>query len=728
MKLFVTCPAGLEELLQNELAQFGIADAKQTVTGVMCEATIEQAYTVCMWSRLANRVLLVLVNTKTGDSEHLYSAVSSVDWGEHIGEGERIRVDFAGQNEAIRHTLYGARVCKDAIVDQFVGQGLERPDVDLQNPDHRINVRLTPKSLYVSLDLSGESLHKRNYRIAKGSAPIKENLAAALLLRAKWPELAAKGADFVDPMCGSGTFLIEAAMMAADIAPGILREEYGFLRWLKHDKNIWAKVVENTQQRMLAGVEKLQSRFYGCELSENIADQASRNIKQANLDAFCDVHVGRLSDSDLQAKKLETGEAKTVGLILVNPPYGMRLGEEESLTESYQALASECKQRFSGWRMGILSSNRTLLAETRLRYEKKYRIYNGPIECEFRTYSLTQPASKSNGDKRPGSPEFSKPAVASLPEGAIMVANRLKKNIKKLKPWVSKNNLSCYRVYDADLPEYSAAIDVYGNDLHIQEYQAPKSIDPHKAQRRFDELVRAAKHVFSSGSPDVFIKTRKRNKGTDQYQKYTELNHDEFKLVREGSVELLVNLESYLDTGLFLDHRPLRLRIFDEAKGKSFLNLFSYTSSATVHAIAGGASESTSVDMSNTYVSWSRLNFEKNNIKSDRHEVIRADVNDWLTKCRRGYDLIMLDPPSFSNSKKMDASFDIQRDHSRLIKRCMELLNSGGTLYFSNNLRSFRLDSELETLFSIQDITDDTIDMDFQRNKKIHSCYRIQSL
>lgn len=725
LKLFVTCPAGLEELLGDELREIGISDIKQTVTGIRCEATLDQMYRVCLWSRLANRVLLILAESKPGDSDHLYKVASSVDWGGHFGEGERIRVDFAGRNDSIRHTLYGARVVKDAIVDQFLSQGLERPDVDVNAPDHRINVRLTPKSLYIALDLSGESLHKRNYRLAKGSAPIKENLAAALLMRAKWPSISKAGGDFVDPMCGSGTFLVEAAMMAADIAPGLLREHFGFQSWFKHQPPVWEEVFTKATARKTEGLAKLGNHFYGCEIDSRVLAQARENIKRAGLEKHCSLSHLSLADSDYKASA-----EQAVGLILVNPPYGMRLGEVESLTSDYYTLAQVSKERFPDWSMGVLSSSKELLSETRLRYDKKYRIFNGAIECEFRLYSLSAPAKRERGsdassrDKQAST--VTSEATKPLSSGASMVANRIEKNLRKLKSWKSKNKIDCYRVYDADMPEYSAAIDIYNDKLHIQEYQAPKSVDETRAKQRFNEIIDAAKHVFGHASSDIFTKTRMKNRGAKQYEKQSALKQEEFLTVSEGKANLLVNLQSYLDTGLFLDHRPLRIKIASEAKGRSFLNLFSYTSSASVHAILGGARESTSVDMSNTYIDWSRHNFELNNIRSDKHKLVRADVNEWLQKCRRGYDLIMLDPPSFSNSKKMSATFDVQRDHGRLIKRCMELLNQGGTLYFSNNLRSFKIDEDILSLFDVSDISRETIDLDFQRNMKIHKCFKIE--
>ena len=718
-KLFITCPAGLENLLRVELEALGLKDLRETVTGVLCRGEPKNIYAICLWSRFANRVLLLLAEENSGNAGQIQQLSKSIPWEEHLDSQDSIRVDFNGHSPAIRHSQYGAQLIKDGVVDRFQERGEPRPNVDLAEPDHRINVRLSKRKIYISLDISGESLHKRGYRVGQGLAPIKENLAAALLTRAKWPGFAKAQRPFVDPMCGSATFLIEAVYMAADIAPGLLRDDYGFLRWKQFQKSRWQELQDQAEERKVAGLRALTSEIVGCEIDPRVAKQAELNIAKAGLSDKIRVIVG-----ELPSAKQHLNEGQT-GLLLCNPPYGMRLGEQEKLPYDYRQLAQLSKTHFPGWTLGILSSSAELLSETRMRFDKKYRIFNGPIPCELRLFSIRTDDGSSQTSDGDDSKRRDRLDTVRLSDGAQMVANRLRKNQAKLAKWADKNSIECYRVYDADLPEYAAAIDVYQHRLHIQEYQAPKTIEVHKAESRYKDLVKAAKHVFRVENQDVFLKVRKKNKGVEQYQKQAPLEEQDFIRVKEGKATLLINLKSYLDTGLFLDHRPLRNIIEKESAGKRFLNLFSYTSSASVRAILGGASSSTSVDMSNTYVKWSRLNFEANNIRSNKHEIVRADVRTWLKQCRSGYDLIMLDPPSFSNSKKMDESFDVQRDHRSLITRCMELLNSGGTLYFSNNFRKFRLDEVISDQFNVEDISDATIDQDFRRNTKIHTCFKI---
>jgi len=360
--------------------------------------------------------------------------------------------------------------------------------------------------------------------------------------------------------------------------------------------------------------------------------------------------------------------------------------------------------------------------EMRLRAKHKYKMYNGAIDSQLLLFDMLGKEAILREDRRKQNGED---APMPLSEGAQMVANRILKNLKRLKKWLNQSGVTCYRVYDADMPEYAAAIDVYEDYYHVQEYQAPKSVNEKKAHQRFDEILRATAQVFGSDFDHVIAKTRQRNRGKKQYQKFNNDGDSTYFNVQEDRAKLLVNLSDYLDTGLFLDHRPLRRMILQQANGKRFLNLFCYTATATVQAALGGAASSVSVDMSNTYLDWAARNFELNNLSAARHKLVRADGVEWLRNCREGFDLIMLDPPTFSNSKNTDTVLDIQRDHSSLILRCMDLLTPTGTLYFSNNLRSFKLDEGLQAKFQIKNISADSLDPDFERNPKIHNCWQI---
>lgn len=711
---FVTCAKGMEELIAVELQELGLTHVKTSPAVVTCTGDLGAGYRLCLWSRFANRVLLALSTADQSPfidaSADLYKLISDIDWEQHLGAGGRFVVNFSGTNKAINNSQFGAVCVKDAIVDRFTGLYGSRPTVDKQAPDLRVHVHLARDRASVSIDLSGESLHRRGYRSEQGEAPLKETLAAGLLHRAGWPALAAEGGALVDPMCGAGTFLIEGAMMAADMAPGLLRERFGFQSWLGHDATLWSSLLEEAQARQAAGVSKLTCRFWGSDENPRVLRFAHNNASRAGFSG----HI-TWQHQALEALPYASQQAST-GLVVCNPPYGERMGEVEGLQQTYRQLGRIVKERCAGWSFALFTSNEDLAREMRLRPEKRYRFYNGPLAGQLLLYKLLPPEQA----------RLREDSADHLSDNAQMVVNRLLKNKKRLAPWLAKANTDCYRLYDADLPEYSAAIDVYGEQVHVQEYAPPKSIDPNKAQKRLRELISATAAVFNTRPEEIALKTRRQNKGKTQYERQNDDGSGLLHPVQEGKARFYVNLRDYLDTGLFLDHRPLRLRIGREAEGKRFLNLFCYTATATVHAALGGARASTSVDMSRTYLYWADRNLSLNGIKTDRHQLVQSDCLKWLDGCKEQFDLILLDPPSFSNSKRMDDVLDVQRDHVDLIDRCMGLLARGGRLYFSNNLRSFKLNYDALSDYRVEDITASTLDPDFARNPKIHHCFTIE--
>lgn len=717
---FASCPKRLEQLLEAELIDFGVSDVRQTSAGVFFSATLEDMYKVCLRSRLSNRILMPIAREKGMTAEDLYRIALNIQWHSYFSYDCNFVVDFIGSNDEIRNTQFGAQKVKDAIVDYFLRRENHRPSIDKHFPDIRINVRLTKAAVIISIDMSGDSLHRRGYRDRQGAAPIKENLAAALLYRARWPEKVAQARAqgqriaILDPMCGSGTILIEAALMAANIAPGLLRKKFGFEKLLEHDETLWQTVKTHVQSQSRSVEDVNFPMIIGYDQDSHVLRHANHNITNAKLS-----HCIKVATQELKNFTKPVNDTIKSGLLICNPPYGERLGEIEALRDDYRLLGKLVKQELAGWQVAIFSGNRDLTKEMRLRAQSKYQFLNGTIQSELSIFDIVASEATLREDRDPAS--------SPLSEGATMVSNRLLKNQRRLEKWRKKEGVECYRVYDADIPEYAAAIDIYGDHYHVQEYQAPKNIDQNKARRRFDDIIHATIHAFKSESEKIIPKTRMRTRGKSQYEKLgKDLRTSDFLEVREFNAKLLVNLTDYLDTGLFLDHRPLRKRIANEAMGKRFLNLFCYTASASVHAALGGAQSSVSVDMSNTYLSWAKLNYEKNNINSQRHSLVRADCIQWLQQCREGFDLIMLDPPTFSNSKKTSTVLDVQRDHMTLINRCMELLTPKGTLYFSTNLRTFKIDNTIIQRYKVEDITMDTLDPDFERNTKIHKCWKFQ--
>lgn len=710
-----TCPKGGEQLLWNELSTLGATVESESVGSVKFTGDLTTVYRVCLWARVANKVLLPLVDKAVKADADLYDVVYDVPWEEHLEATGTLWIQFSGTSAYIRDSQFGARKAKDAIVDRMRDKCGERPSVAKHQPDLMINARLSKGRLMVAVDLCGESLHRRGYRSRQGAAPLKENLAAAILYRSGWQNMAQDKGNLLDPMCGSGTLLIEAAMIAADIAPGLAREQFALQRWLGHDEQIWSQLRAEAESRI--NYENI-GEIRGYDISRVVINIAQENIAQAGLAGYV-----RVSLKPLAEFKKPTHKDIDPGLIITNPPYGERLGEVKELTILYRQMGDRFKEEFVGWQAGVFTGNPQAGKFMGLRASKKYKLFNGSIPAELLLFDI-KPEQFVNAP----APDVILTAPNDpykVTDGARMVMNRLKKNQKQLAKWRKNNNVDCYRLYDADMPEYSAAVDVYGEYVHVQEYQAPKSVAEHKAQARFNDMVAAVKQVVQPDIDKISLKQRRRNKGTSQYQALAEKTGRVFE-VQELGAKFEINLWDYLDSGLFLDHRPVRAYIHQHAGGKKFLNLFCYTASASVHAALGGATETVNVDMSHTYLDWAQRNFKLNNLRSHKHRFERADCLEWLKRCREGFDLILLDPPTFSNSKKMDSTLDIQRDHVMLIRRCMDLLTDQGQLVFSNNLRTFELDRDALSAFEIKDYHKESLDPDFQRNVKIHQCWLIE--
>ncbi|MEQ1636961.1 MAG: bifunctional 23S rRNA (guanine(2069)-N(7))-methyltransferase RlmK/23S rRNA (guanine(2445)-N(2))-methyltransferase RlmL [Methylococcales bacterium] len=727
-ELFATTPKAMEDILAEELKILGVEHTKATMAGIAFHGTLATAYRLCLWSRTANRILLVLSRFEVRSQEDLYKAVQKINWFEHIQPEASIAVTFSAKNsKAINNTHFGALKVKDAIVDQMRTKFNKRPSVNTEQPDLRINVYLNGENAQLSIDLSGESLHRRGYRDVNLKAPIKENLAAAMLLRAGWPKIAAQQGSLIDPMCGSGTLLLEGAMIAADYAPGLLRDYYGFSRWKKHDAACWESLRAEAMQRKIVGLAKLPV-IVGFDQDSHAVNAALTHIKKAGLQSH--IHVERRDILDAKPAL-----SWPVGLVICNPPYGERLGDEQITAELYTRFGEILKAHFVGWKAAMIISDPELGFRLGIRSHKPITLYNGALECKFLRLDIEPdnffiPKAKSAEERLDQIAHTS--GLEDNDAGAEMFANRLQKNLKKMAKWAKQQQISCYRVYDADLPEYSVAIDFYQGEqtwINVQEYAPPKNIDPFKANQRLAGVLQEIPKVLGIDKAQVFLKIRSKQKNTDQYQKHNDQGH--FHLVNEGGCQLRVNFEDYLDTGLFLDHRPIRLMLQHQAKDKRFLNLFAYTGSATVHAAKGGAKVTTSVDMSNTYLDWAKKNLHCNKLLQGDHEFIQADCMAWLAEeaaqpYPRQYDIIFLDPPTFSNSKRMEDVFDIQRDHVALIQNALALLAVGGVLYFSTNFRRFKLDTHALADLIIEDITAATIPEDFARNPRIHMCWKIQ--
>lgn len=696
--LFASTARGLEELLKSELEALGAHDCKIVQGGVHFQGDDRLMYQSLLWSRLASRILLPLNEFKVYSDLDLYLGVQAIDWPSIFGVDKTFAVHFSGVNDEIRNSQYGALKVKDAIVDSFTRKLEQRPTVAKQQPDIRVNVFLQREMASVALDLSGEGLHQRGYRDLTGQAPLKENLAAAIILRSGWQS----GTPMVDPMCGSGTLLIEAAMMASDRAPGLHREHWGFTAWGAFNEELWRELTTEAQVRARRGLQETTSRFFGSDIDRRVIEMARANARRAGVSELITFNANDVS------KLVNPLPEGPVGTVISNPPYGERLESEPALIALHNMLGRIMKSAFGGWRLSLFSASPELLSCLQLRAEREFKAKNGPLDCVQKNYQL-----------------------AANPQGAAGVqvaedyANRLRKNVKKLDKWAKQQGIECYRLYDADLPDYNVAVDRYGSKVVVQEYAPPKTIDAQKARQRLFDVINATLAVLNLPSNQLALKTRERQKGKSQYEKLAQKG--EFLLVNEYNAKLWVNLTDYLDTGLFLDHRIARQMLGKMSKGKDFLNLFAYTGTASVHAGLGGARSTTTVDMSRTYLEWAEKNLRVNGLTGQQHRLIQADCLSWLSNTDEQFDVIFIDPPTFSNSKRMETTFDVQRDHVVLMKELKRLLRRQGTIMFSNNKRGFQMDlAAIEALgLEAKEITAQTQSEDFARNRQIHNCWLV---
>lgn len=705
--IYVTAPPEMGGLLAGELEELDVPVRREMRGGVYVEKTVAVGYRVCLWSRIANRVLWPLATFPAEDEDALYAGVKAIAWEDHLKPDGTLAVDANCVQSQVTHSHYTALKTKDAIVDRFRERFDERPSVDLEAPDLQINTYLFRDEATVSIDLAGQSLYRRGYRTAGLEAPLKENLAAGLLHRAGWPAICEAGGALVDPMCGTGTFLVEAAMMACRAAPGLLRPESSVRNWLGHDDAVWSAMVEEARKARVRGARAV---VFGYDWDARAVRTAQQHAKQAGVDGLIQVE-----ERDVRSAVPPGGVQP--GLLIANPPYGERMGEANRLAGLYRTLGDRLRGHWPGWTAAIFTGNPPLVRELRLKPRRTYDYRNGSIPCRFAIYKLA-------------SADRLKAQAVSEP-GVEMLENRLRRNLRHIGKWARRNGIACYRLYDGDLPEYAFAVDLY-RDVDEETY-AHVTVSERKEDGLLDEArqsagIEAVRRVLSLSAERTIVKARRRQAGEAQYERIE--NRDAYLKIAEGDARYLVNLTDFHDTGLFLDNRFVRAYIQKRAEGCRFLNLFAYTGSVTVSAALGGARSSTTIDLSNTYVDWARRNFALNGLDESLHELVRADCLAWIREAEKGlhgaerYDLIYFDPPTFSNSKGMDGSFDVQRDHAEWIDRVVNLLNDDGTLVFRCNRFGFRMAFEREG-WEVKDLSRRTLAMDFERRRKGHHCFAI---
>ena len=745
LDLIITCADGLEAPLQTELTSFGIASDIKSTGRLAVTGTLRDLYTICLWSRVASRVLMLIkrknINAEYDVAEQLYGLAKSVDWTQQFSLEQTFAIRLSVDKRVAVSQQFAMLRIKDAIADTFNEVYDSRPNVDSKNPDFSVFATVNDKQAELYLDLSGTSLHRRGYRVAMTEAPLKENLAAALLYSAGWHKKNEQGdAPFynalIDPMCGSGTFIIEALLMHCDYAVGIDKaaNQFGFYEWQHHDDVLWKQMIDDAQMRFREALEIINEQpdtlplILGFDADSGAILATEKNLIAAGLQdllPLLDLETRALDRLSSILKPLADDGRLSNPLIITNPPYGERLGDEEMIKPLYQAIGLILQDSFAGSdinpMLGILAANVEQVDILPIKEPKTLRCHNGAITVYFR-YGTLIAGQTGNLVSR-----FEKREI-EVEEGQDFI-NRLQKNLAKLKKLAKKDTVSNLRVYNADLPDFKVAVDLYGDYVHVQEYAPPKTIPPETAKKRFNLALMGIREVFGINREQIFIKTRARQSGNDQYSKQGNTEkRGKFYVAREDGAYFYVNFTDYLDTGLFIDHRNMRARIKDNSRNKSVLNLFAYTCTASVHAALAGAKKVTSVDLSQNYLDWGKQNFALNglNVSGNKYQFVAADIFEWIKDNTEQFDIIFIDPPTFSNSKKFQGTFDVQRDHSAIINRAMNRLTADGILYFSNNFTRFELDEQLTERYDVVDITQKTIGFDFDVKKPIHQSFEIR--
>lgn len=738
--------SGLEQVLAEELTELGAADVqlgRRLVTFVGDQRLMYRANLCC---RTAIRILKPIASFPADSERSLYDGIQQIDWSAFLAADRSFAIDPVVWSSFATHSLFVAQRAKDAIVDQFRQRTGRRPSVDRNRPDLRINLHLVENAVTVYLDSSGDSLHMRGYRARTGDAPLGEVLAAGILKLTAWD----RQSTLVDPMCGSGTFCIEAALLARNRAPGVIRRRFGFQTWQDYDRSLQDSVLAELRQRELPS---LPFAIVGADIDAAAVSMAAENARRAGVAA----------DVRFETANAECFQPPTpTGTLVMNPPYDERL-RVDRIAAFYRRIGDTFKQRFAGYTAWVISGNLDAAKQIGLRPSRKVRLFNGPIECRLLRFDLYRGTRRTPAEPEPshavaavetGADEQDVavkpacgPAAVAIPDPALpwqveslnvparwqsqatMFRNRLERMGKHWRKWARRQGITCFRLYDRDIPDVPLVIDWYEGQLHVSEFVRPHDRSEIEHRVWLDFIVRTAAEALGvDADTQTFLKRRERQRGTSQYERQDD--GGDMLRVHEAGHTFLVNLSDYLDTGLFLDHRLTRGMVQADAAGgeKRFLNLFGYTGSFTVYAAAGGAATTTTVDLSNTYLNWARQNMRLNGFTGPAHQFVREDAFAFLryraAQRDAPFDLAVVDPPTFSNSKRLAEVWDVQQHHAQLLELLLAQMAPGGKIYFSTNLRRFKFDEAALQHATVREITSQTIPPDF-RNKRIHRCWTL---
>jgi 23S rRNA (guanine2445-N2)-methyltransferase / 23S rRNA (guanine2069-N7)-methyltransferase len=696
-------------LLTAELAEFGAGDIVPGAGLVDFAADLATLYHICLWSRYSARIVLPV-----GETDRQGTGLADIRWDEFLARGAGLHIGRLPEG----HPL--------ALVGHELGRLLGEPSAG-GGQDHtgaggasgrragnrgRLRLEEQGATIRVGLELMARDRQSRVDGRSEGPPP---HLAAIALAKVGWPDVARAGQSLVDPACENGTVLIEAAMIAAGVAPGPAGSA-GFHAWRGHDHRLWTSLRSRARAQRS---RHIRSAILGFDTDGAAVRRAWTRVRAAGLEQIVRVKVRARGEVPVAPGGLG---------LLATAPFGA-----DSWTAAAELFGGETRRErlraFSGWRLAILRRCRDARGLV-LAQDRVSRLSEGRTEwCLVESGVAEAPAaaesaaglSATTGAAPSGAEGDDPMAEAERQE----LRNRLQKNLRRLGRWARREEVSCYRLYEADLPQYAVSIDTYGGEwVHVREAAPPAEIDPERARRRLEDVVAVVAEVLEVSPGRIYLKQSRRQRGVDQYERLD--NTGERHEVEESELRFLVNFTDYLDTGLFLDHRLTRRMLAAMAPGRSFLNLFCYTGSATVYAAAGGALRTVSVDTSNTYLAWATENMRLNGFVGEAHRFVRADATKFLNAHRESYSLIFVDPPTFSNATGSRSTFSVQRDHVALIGACAARLQPGGTIVFSTNFRRFRMDTGALSDLVLEEITEQTIPEDFRRTPHVHRCWLIR--
>jgi 23S rRNA (guanine2445-N2)-methyltransferase / 23S rRNA (guanine2069-N7)-methyltransferase len=726
--LIATAASGTEAVVKRELEALGYAARTVSPGRLLFRGDASAICRTNLWLRVGERVLIQMRTFAATDFGTLFDVTAAVAWEEWLTRDAEFPVSGRSHRSQLSSVPACQKIVKKAIVERL-RRAHRTDDLPETGPRCAIEVSLRDDIATLTLDTTGVGLHKRGYRRLVGEAQLRETLAAAMVKLSYWRP----GRVLVDPFCGTGTIPIEAALIGRNIAPGINRE-FTAESWPALDARIWKQAREDARDQQRP---PLTERLLGYDTDSDVLSLARYHAEQAGVAA--DIHWQQRQFSELRSKA-------DYGCIITNPPYGERMGDDAEIIALYRTFPLVLR-RLPTWSHYILSSRPDLEGLVGQKADRRRKLYNGPLECTF--YQFHGPKPDNNigrlpplcgegwgGGEQPTdstpatSPSPPKPAPAfgglktSAARQAEEFANRLRHRARHLRRW-PKRGITCYRLYERDVPDVPLVVDRYEDALHIAEFARPHDRSPAQHADWLDLMAGTAAKTLEVPRDRVFVKHRDRQRGADQYGR---VDHREARfVVEEGGLKFIVNLSDYIDTGLFLDHRLTRQMVGEAAGGKRFLNLFGYTGSFSVYAAAGDAATTTTVDKSATYVDWARENLAINSFSDPPHRVIRRDIRAFFDGLSPNdvWDLAVVDPPTFSNTKGMEVDWDVQLHHAPMLQELAPHLSPGGVVIFSTNFRRFKLDeAELASDYAIRDITRQTIPEDFH-NERIHKCWRL---